>query len=153
MSFSKPVWWVSYRLESRVPRFDNLPQKTGTNAPSFCSTLLEKDTKLTEQFEFDLKWTANSMYGASMDTVRPSRDRFRSMKLTLSCRQSPLSATLFTPWCFTRRYWPKHTRRSTQSLDQTVFPRSATGLPSRSVRSPTTRKLHPVQADSLLSEL
>jgi len=83
MSFSKPVWWVSYRLESRVPRFDNLPQKTGTNAPSFCSTLLEKDTKLTEQFEFDLKWTANSMYGASMDTVRPSRDRFRSMKLTL----------------------------------------------------------------------
>lgn len=32
--------------------------------------LLEDEKKCTPQFEFDLKYTANSMYSASMDTVR-----------------------------------------------------------------------------------
>ncbi|KAG5643437.1 hypothetical protein DXG03_000945, partial [Asterophora parasitica] len=44
--------------------------KSGTFKPSFCSTLLDDDSKTSEEFEFDLKWTANSMYSASMDTVR-----------------------------------------------------------------------------------
>lgn len=43
--------------------------KAGTFKPSFCSTLLEDDAKVTSEFEFDLKWTANSMYAASTDTV------------------------------------------------------------------------------------
>lgn len=47
-------------------------QKSGTPKPSFCSTLMEDENfvKSTENFEFDLKWTANSMYAASIDTVR-----------------------------------------------------------------------------------
>ncbi|KAG6876713.1 hypothetical protein C0993_000918, partial [Termitomyces sp. T159_Od127] len=40
--------------------------KSGSFKTSFCSTLLEDSaTKLSE---FDIKWTANSMYSASMDT-------------------------------------------------------------------------------------
>ncbi|KAI0295686.1 cytochrome P450 [Russula brevipes] len=40
----------------------------GTVPPSFCSTLLqESDPTMAE--EFDVKWTANSMYAASMDTT------------------------------------------------------------------------------------
>ncbi|KZV68853.1 cytochrome P450 [Peniophora sp. CONT] len=41
------------------------------NAPmSFCSSLLEeKRGSITEQFEHDLSWTANSMYAASLDTT------------------------------------------------------------------------------------
>src|SRR5262249_25851543 len=43
--------------------------KSGNYAPSFCSKLLEAEdpAKQTEQFLFDLKWTANSMYSASID--------------------------------------------------------------------------------------
>lgn len=48
------------------------PQKAGSFVPSFCSTLLEEDSKLSDEFEFDLKWTANSMYSGSADTVRAS---------------------------------------------------------------------------------
>lgn len=45
-------------------------QRAGTAVPSFCSTLLEEDGKLaTELEEFDIKWTANSMYASSIDTV------------------------------------------------------------------------------------
>ncbi|KIK01617.1 hypothetical protein K443DRAFT_678273 [Laccaria amethystina LaAM-08-1] len=44
--------------------------KTGQYKHSFCSMLLEDEdgAKPSPEFEFDLKWTANSMYGASMDT-------------------------------------------------------------------------------------
>jgi len=45
-------------------------QKSDSYKPSFCSTLLEDESiKAGDQFEFDLKWTANSMYSASLDTV------------------------------------------------------------------------------------
>jgi cytochrome P450 len=43
----------------------------GTARPSFCSTILEEEggvAQLDSQAEFDLKWTANSMYSASLDT-------------------------------------------------------------------------------------
>ncbi|KAF8880650.1 cytochrome P450 [Infundibulicybe gibba] len=43
--------------------------KTGSYKPSFCSTLLDDGPKVTQEFDFDLKWTANSMYSASMDTT------------------------------------------------------------------------------------
>ncbi|KAK7052512.1 cytochrome P450 [Favolaschia claudopus] len=43
--------------------------KRGTYVPSFCSVLLEDNEKCTPQFETDLKYTANSMYSASMDTT------------------------------------------------------------------------------------
>ncbi|CAK5274366.1 unnamed protein product [Mycena citricolor] len=43
--------------------------KSGQYAPSFCSMLLEDAKTPTQQFEFDLRYTANSMYAASMDTT------------------------------------------------------------------------------------
>jgi len=44
--------------------------KSGNYIPSFCSMLLQ-DGKLhiDDEFEFDLKWTANTMYTASGDTI------------------------------------------------------------------------------------
>ncbi|TFK64540.1 cytochrome P450 [Pluteus cervinus] len=42
--------------------------KSGNYTQSFCSMLLDEN-KATEEFEFDLKWVANSMYASSMDTV------------------------------------------------------------------------------------
>ncbi|KAJ8472424.1 hypothetical protein ONZ45_g16660 [Pleurotus djamor] len=45
--------------------------QNGTAIPSFCSMLLldEEGGKKSDTFEFDLKWTANSMYSASIDTT------------------------------------------------------------------------------------
>ncbi|KAH9067874.1 cytochrome P450 [Lactarius vividus] len=45
---------------------------TGTAPPSFCSTLLQELNPATATLgieEFDIKWIANSMYAASMDTT------------------------------------------------------------------------------------
>jgi len=42
---------------------------SGRYVPSFCSTILDDVSKRNEQFEYDLKWTANSMYSASLDTT------------------------------------------------------------------------------------
>ena len=46
-----------------------LPQESGSYKPSFCSTILEGTEMSTDELEFDLKWTANSMYSGSADTV------------------------------------------------------------------------------------
>jgi len=44
--------------------------KSGNFKHSFCSSVLEDESlKSSENFEFDLKWTANSMYSASADTT------------------------------------------------------------------------------------
>ncbi|KDR72492.1 hypothetical protein GALMADRAFT_142815 [Galerina marginata CBS 339.88] len=43
--------------------------KMGTILPSFCSAHLDKEEELTTKQEDDLKYTANSMYGASADTT------------------------------------------------------------------------------------
>jgi cytochrome P450 len=41
----------------------------GTAVPSFISTILESSgAKMSAEEEFDLKWTSNSMYSASLDT-------------------------------------------------------------------------------------
>ncbi|KAF9531320.1 cytochrome P450 [Crepidotus variabilis] len=59
--------------------------KENTHKPSFCSTLLEDlalqngegvDQETKDNFEFDLKWTANSMYGASIDTTLTTLTNF-----------------------------------------------------------------------------
>jgi cytochrome P450 len=44
----------------------------GTAPPSFCSTLLQESDPATATLgieEFDIKWVANSMYAASLDTI------------------------------------------------------------------------------------
>ena len=49
-------------------------QKSGNYKPSLCSMLLEDESMHggdRNRFEFDLKWSANSMYSASMDAVCP----------------------------------------------------------------------------------
>lgn len=45
--------------------------KSGKYYSSFCSKLLEEEKEggMTENREFDIKWTANSMYSASIDTT------------------------------------------------------------------------------------
>jgi len=43
--------------------------RKGTALPSFCSTLLEDGEAQGAQGDFDLRWTANSMYAASIDTT------------------------------------------------------------------------------------
>ncbi|THH09109.1 hypothetical protein EW146_g8789 [Bondarzewia mesenterica] len=45
--------------------------RSGTAVPCFCSTILDERSNeaFDELFEFDLKWTANSMYAASADTT------------------------------------------------------------------------------------
>ena len=49
-------------------------QRNGTAVPCFVTTLLDdiRDEKgsLDPQRDFDIRWTANSMFSASMDTVR-----------------------------------------------------------------------------------
>ncbi|VDC00556.1 unnamed protein product [Peniophora sp. CBMAI 1063] len=50
---------------------------SGSAPVSFCSTLLEqKYGALTEEFEHDLSWTANSMYAASLDTTVATMSHF-----------------------------------------------------------------------------
>jgi len=43
--------------------------KAGTAVPSFCRTLLDGDKSIDDQKMFDVKWTANSMYAASIETT------------------------------------------------------------------------------------
>ncbi|KDQ55519.1 hypothetical protein JAAARDRAFT_37534 [Jaapia argillacea MUCL 33604] len=43
--------------------------KTGAAPSCFCSVLLEDSKTTDHQLEFDVKWTANSMYAASLDTT------------------------------------------------------------------------------------
>ncbi|KAF9652712.1 cytochrome P450 [Thelephora ganbajun] len=43
--------------------------RKGIALPSFCSTLLEENEAQDAQGDFDLRWTANSMYTGSIDTT------------------------------------------------------------------------------------
>jgi hypothetical protein len=50
------------------------PQNAGTAPPSYCSTLLQESHPAVSESalsieEFDVKWTANSMFAGSMDSV------------------------------------------------------------------------------------
>ncbi|PFH51601.1 hypothetical protein AMATHDRAFT_142046 [Amanita thiersii Skay4041] len=68
----KAVEWKA-KMEDFVDKpyeFVKTAMKTGNYKPSFCSTMLDDNAaKITSEFEFDLKWTANSMYSASADTT------------------------------------------------------------------------------------
>ena len=56
-------------------RANGRTQRKGTGVPCYVSMLLEdasletKDGKVDEQRDADIKWTANSLYAASIDTV------------------------------------------------------------------------------------
>ncbi|KAF9479201.1 cytochrome P450 [Pholiota conissans] len=53
--------------------------KSGNYKPSFCSMLLDDPSVQgadRERFEFDLKWSANSMYSASIDTTITAVSQF-----------------------------------------------------------------------------
>lgn len=43
--------------------------RAGTALPSFCSTLIEEGETKDARGDFDLRWTANSMYAAGIDTT------------------------------------------------------------------------------------
>lgn len=63
--------WRS-KMEEFVDRpyeFVKESMRKGTALPSFCSTLIEGGEAKDAQGEFDLRWTANSMYSASIDTM------------------------------------------------------------------------------------
>ena len=57
---------------------DDVVKRNGTAVPCFVTTLLDdasaktpsKDSAADSQRDFDIRWTANSMYSASIDTVR-----------------------------------------------------------------------------------
>ncbi|KAF8154735.1 cytochrome P450 [Crassisporium funariophilum] len=71
--FKKNAMIWKKKMEEFVDRpyeFVKNSMKSGTHKASFCSTLLE-DTSIQslDKFEFDLKWSANSMYSASIDTT------------------------------------------------------------------------------------
>ena len=53
-----------------IPLTSRMMQKNGTATPSFTSLAFDKNENMTEQEDFDLRWTTNSMYTASIDTVR-----------------------------------------------------------------------------------
>jgi len=44
-------------------------KKNGTATPSFTSLAFDKNENMTEQEDFDLRWTTNSMYVGSIDTT------------------------------------------------------------------------------------
>ena len=45
-------------------------QRAGTISPSFIASVLDSEPSLSADYDADLKFTANSMYAASADTVR-----------------------------------------------------------------------------------
>ncbi|VDB95598.1 unnamed protein product [Peniophora sp. CBMAI 1063] len=75
---------LARQWKPRMEAFVNLPYvwvksmvSSGNASTSFCATLLEdKREKMTELFEHDLKWVANSMYAASADTTIGTMSHF-----------------------------------------------------------------------------
>ncbi|KAJ3477354.1 hypothetical protein NLI96_g10518 [Meripilus lineatus] len=72
----KAIEWRAKMEEFVEKPFQNLKEqmKNGTNVPCFVSHLMESslergDKAVDQQREFDVKWTANSMYSASLDTT------------------------------------------------------------------------------------
>ncbi|KAI0637681.1 cytochrome P450 [Trametes polyzona] len=64
----RPFEFVKARMAHLCP----IVQEEGTAVPCFCTTLLEQmegQGGASAQGEFDVRWTANSMYSASIDTT------------------------------------------------------------------------------------
>ncbi|KAF9230891.1 cytochrome P450 [Melanogaster broomeanus] len=94
----------------------------GTALPSFVSMLLDDDVRgkgkgVDGQLEFDLRWTANSMYAASIDTVSTFHTLngvvFINSSHNRSSRQSPTS---FSPWF----QYPEVLRRAQAEVDAVI---------------------------------
>ena len=75
MSSSRSAWYVSWG--SLTPA-NVREQRNGTAVPCFVTTLLDaaadeknssKDTTVDPNRDFDIRWAANSMYSASIDTT------------------------------------------------------------------------------------
>ncbi|EIW62160.1 cytochrome P450 [Trametes versicolor FP-101664 SS1] len=82
-----PLWFPgagfrrkAIQWKAKMEEFTNKPfelvkarMEDGTAVPSFCSTLLDqmgdKEGVTSAQEDFDVRWTANSMYSASIDTT------------------------------------------------------------------------------------
>ncbi|RPD65433.1 cytochrome P450 [Lentinus tigrinus ALCF2SS1-6] len=81
-----PLWFPgagfkrkAIQWKARMQEFTDKPyelvksrMREGTATPCFCTTLLEEMSEKHEKFaeqDFDLRWTANSMYSASLDTT------------------------------------------------------------------------------------
>ena len=105
-------------------------QKNGTATPSFTSLAFEKNENMNEQEDFDLRWTTNSMYTASIDTVRSrSQTHFpRVFGAQLCSRPVPLLPTLFLPWFGIPTFLRRLRRRSTLSLDTRGYRALVTAL-------------------------
>ena len=95
-----------------------MTQKNGTATPSFTSLAFEKNEKMSEQEDFDLRWTTNSMYTASIDTVRPFPQVFGAQwKLNSVSRLVLPLPTSFLPWFGILTFLQRLRRRSTLSSD------------------------------------
>ena len=74
---NEPYEDCKQKIVSRLPippapmlTYLRITQKNGTGTPSFTSLAFDKNENMTEQEDFDLRWTTNSMYTGSIDTVR-----------------------------------------------------------------------------------
>lgn len=80
MSFKRKAMKWRVQLEAFVDKpyeYVKNAMRAGIHKPSFTSTMLEDQAEnLSPEFEFDLKWSANSMYGGSMDTTMTTISHF-----------------------------------------------------------------------------
>jgi hypothetical protein len=66
--------WLRYNLAHLIIAL--CLQQAGTIHASFCATVFDDESSLSAETERDLKWTANSMYAGSAETVRISRSKY-----------------------------------------------------------------------------
>ena len=94
-------------------------QQNGTASPSFTSLAFDKDENMTEQQDFDLRWTINSMYTGSIDTVRSRSPRIphAQQRVYILSRLVLLSPIFFSPWLGIPRFSQRLRQRSTSWLD------------------------------------
>ena len=67
---NKKLSAVYHPSPAHMLTFPRITQQNGTATPSFTSLAFDKNENMTEQEDFDLRWTTNSMYTGSIDTVR-----------------------------------------------------------------------------------
>ena len=66
MSLLKNPWYEdTTHFRHRVSKANLVSQRKGTALSSFCSTLIEDGEAKDPQGDFDLRWTANSMYSGA----------------------------------------------------------------------------------------
>ena len=68
-------------------------QRAGTISPSFIASVLDSEPSLSAEHDADLKFTANSMYAASADTVRTDRKHGKHWSHSLYSNQTIASVS------------------------------------------------------------